>query len=97
MPIDRDYIPANKKEKKVSVEKSFDFLEKKTEITDAVRKSVGLKVKKDKSEPEGKLTMWNSKNGRYLIAGLIAIAGMVGINMGIDGAGWVIFLAFLML
>lgn len=96
MPVDHDYIPANK-EQKVSVEKSFNFLEKKEEVTNAVRKSVGLKVKKDKSDSEGKLTIWNSKNGRYLIAGMVAVAGMIGINMGIDGAGWVIFLAFLML
>lgn len=96
MPTDKDYISAQDNTKS-SVEKSFDFLEKKTEVTNAVRKSVGLKAKKPRPEQDGNSTMLNSKNGRYLIAGMVAVAGMVGIHMGIEDAGWLIFLAFVML
>lgn len=82
-------------EQEHTVEKKFDFLERKEKITNSVKAKVGLKVKKETDNST--LIFWNGKNGRRIISGVVAIAGMIGIHYNIDCAGWLIFLAFFML
>jgi hypothetical protein len=66
-------------------QQDFDFFHKKTVKHEApiIEEYVIKKV--------------NYKFQRQLIAAFTGIAGLVGMHFKIDGAGWLIFLAFLMI